>query len=357
LAEATDIAPKTMERALAGEAAFTFNQLSRIATFFGRGVLFFMEPGSVDPEKVYTPQFRTLANQKPELSHKVKLLIERAEGQREAYLSMRQELDDPHPAFAPPKVPANDIGSAAAIVRDWLGLDGQRTFSEYRAAVESKGVLVFRTNGYNGKWQIAKQTPILGFSLYDPVCPLIVVKKQSVDARQTFTLMHELGHVILHKTSWIDEESDLYSDETPEQHANAFAGLVLVPDIALSAIKDADRPGEVGDFDAWVRPMTSALGVSTEVALRRLLDIGRLEATHYVAYRKYIAGFAHLGGEPAGSRAYRYREPTHLFGDRFVRTVLDALSARRITIPKASGYLDGLKLKDIRRLDQHSAGL
>ena len=47
------------------------NQLSNIAGYFGRGVYyFFLETGPVDEALVHTSQFRTLANQKPELSIK-----------------------------------------------------------------------------------------------------------------------------------------------------------------------------------------------------------------------------------------------------------------------------------------------
>jgi Zn-dependent peptidase ImmA (M78 family) len=42
--------------------------------------------------------------------------------------------------------------------------------------------------------------------------------------------MHELGHVLLHKTSSIDDDADLYSREGHEREANAFAGYLLVPD-------------------------------------------------------------------------------------------------------------------------------
>ena len=56
-----------------------------------------------------------------------------------------------------------------------------------------------------------------------------------------------------------------------------------------------------------------------------------------------------------GTRMYRHREPKHIFGDRFVRTVLNSLSARRITLSKASGYLDGLKIADVHELERHYA--
>ncbi len=36
-----------------------------------------------------------------------------------------------------------------------------------------------------------------------------------------------------------------------------------------------------------------------------------------------------------------------MFGDAYVRTILDALSANHITLNKASSYLDNLKIKDL----------
>ena len=54
---------------------------------------------------------------------------------------------------------------------------------------------------------------------------------------------------------------------------------------------------------------------------------------------------------------YRHREPKHIFGDRFVSTVLDALNSRHITLSKASSYLDSLKINDLHELERHYAGL
>src|SRR5688572_28361551 len=79
LAAEVGIAGSTMEKALGGEGALTFGQLKKIADYFGRGVLFFLEQEAVEEQEVYTPQFRTLANQKANISPKVRLLIQRAE--------------------------------------------------------------------------------------------------------------------------------------------------------------------------------------------------------------------------------------------------------------------------------------
>jgi len=357
LALATGIAPATMVRVMAGESGLTFSQLSKVASYFGRGTLFFLEPGPVDGATVHTPGFRTLANQKPELSARLKVLIERVERQRAIYLALREELEgDAMPAFAPPALPVGDEARAARIARQWLELTDANDFDSYRTAVEARGILVFRSNGYNGKWQIARESPILGFSLYDPVCPVIVIKKQPWEAQQCFTLMHELGHLLLHRASSIDDETDMHSHQGHEREANAFAGNLLVPDAFLNGIRDAERPDEPAAFDEWLRPQRRQWGVSAEVILRRLLDVGRLPAQQYTAYRQW-RNAQPLPVADSGTRMYRHREPTHIFGDRFVRTVLDAFHSKQITLAKASNYLDGLKVQDLHQLERFYAGV
>ena len=217
-------------------------------------------------------------------------------------------------------------------------------------------MLVFRSNGYNGPWQIPKTDPICGFNIYDPDCPVIVVKKLSFESRQTFTLMHELGHVLLHRRSFIDDEDDLYSYAGKEKTANAFAGHLLVPDRFLSLVDDSKRPSEVSEYADWLRPLRDKWGVSTEVILRRLKDSNRLSQLRYNRYRDWRRNqpFFEKSG---GSRQYRHREPTHMFGDPFVKTVLDALHAKKISLARASTYLDNLKVSDVHKLEGRYAGI
>lgn len=336
------------------DKGLTYLQLKKLADFFGRGILFLLESGPVEADKVHSVNFRTLNQQKLQLSRQVKKLIERVERQRELYLALVEDLNpEDVPTFAPPDVDAGHPAEAAAIARRWLGLNGESSFDGYRTAVEAKGVLVFRTNGYAGDWQIAKDNPILGFSLFNMICPVIVVKKATWDTQQTFTLFHELGHLLLHRESSIDDEADIYSRGGHERDANAFAGHLLVPDTYLRQIQDGEQPERVEEYDVWLAPFRRRWGASTEVILRRLLEAGRLAPEQYAAYRAHARTV--VPRDDLGNRAYRHREPKHIFGERFVRTVLHAMSSRRISKDRACAYLDGLKLADLRQLEQHVA--
>ena len=356
LAAETGVSYSTLDRTIDRESGLTFGQLKKVAAYFGRGVLFFMEPGAPDEYIVHTAQFRTLTNHKPTLSSKIKSIIERSEKQRDVYLELLDELDlEETQKFEPPAIAGRSPPDAAEIVRDWAALGHANSFDSYRTAVEAKGILVFRTNGYNGKWQIPRESPVLGFSLYDQICPLIVVRKQEAEVRQTFTLAHELGHLLLHRASSIDDEGDFRSTEGHEREANLFAAHFLVPDRYLTQIRDNDRPRDVSELDVWLRDNRRSWGVSAEVILLRLLEVGRLDRAVYLGYKAWKEQQTDSGGE-GGTRTYRHREPKHLFGDKFVHVVLDALNSRKITIARASRYLDSLKIQDIHQLEHFYAG-
>lgn len=356
------IADRTLDEFLNDEPALIFTQLEKIADHFDHGVLFFLEKGAVDPELVHTPQFRTIANQKPMLSPKLKSLIERAEKQRDIYLAVQEELgEEAWKAWRrrlPGKVLAGPTRERALAIRSWLGLEGVKDFDAYRAKVEDQGVLVFLSNGYAGSWQIPKTSTIRGFSLVHEIHPLIFIKKQRFPAPQVFTLFHELAHLILHDRSFADEEEDLFSYEGKESEANDLAGQVLVPENFLAQVEVAKlRLNEPEHLDDDLKKYRNAWGVSSEVILRRLLDTGKIPAKAYQGYRKWQDENPIPEPTGGGGERHRYFEPFRIFGRTFVGKVLEAVSGERVTLNKASGFLDNIKISDIHKLEERCAHL
>jgi Zn-dependent peptidase ImmA (M78 family) len=168
--------------------------------------------------------------------------------------------------------------------------------------------------------------------------------------------MHEVAHLILHRKSSIDVINNLWSQQGLERDANAFAGYLLVPDAFLNVLP-RNLPENVFGYDQWLSKWHFTWGVSTEVILRRLLDAGRLSNDKYEAYRAWKASQPLPPEKEGGNREYRNREPIHIFGQRYVRTVLDALSGNHITLNKASSFLDNLKISDVRKLERHIASI
>jgi len=356
LAHDVGISERTLTRAMEGQTGLTFVQLQKLGKYFGRTPLFFLEQGVPEPQQIRSPQFRTILNQQHNLDQKIKRIIQLAEWQREVYIDLLDEIDaEERIQFDPPDLVGVTPSSAARQAREWLGIQTESSFEQYRAAIERRGILVFRTNGYAGKWQIPSAHPTIGFSLYHSSYPIIVVRKESVEARQTFTLAHELGHLLLFRESTIDSVDSLNSHARKERLANEFAGYFLIPQASLNQIDTAGLSNDPATLEAQLHNFRRLWGVSTDTILIRLIAANRLEQVVYDEFKVW------RDSRPAeesqgGNREWRHREPRHILGDTYVRAVLQALDANKLSIVKASKYLDDLKLTDLRQLERYYAG-
>lgn len=361
LAHETGIARATLEKALEGKEALSVKQLQKLASYFNRGLLFFLEEGPVSEGRVHSVQFRTLNNQKPQLSPRFRALVERTERQRLTYLSLREDLGEPvGPDWYPEELAENTPRPerAAKLARAWLGLQPGQSFSDMRAAVEAKNILVFLSNGYAGQWQIPKESPIRGFSLYFDSLPVIFIKKQLSAGAQAFTMMHELGHLLLHRESFVDDEDDFHSHSANEVAANQFAGNLLVPEEFLGTLDLQRFPDDdVTAYDQFLEDYARRWCVSPEVILRRMMDSGLLPQEDYQAYRRWKQSLPVVERQGSGGSRYRFKEPVRVFGKSYVGTVLDALHEQRITLARASSYLDNLKIADLRQLENTHASI
>lgn len=353
------IAKQTLEQVMENKKALSVNQLEKIANYFKRSLLFFLEPNEVSEDKLYSPQFRTINNQKLISSPKLRAFIERVEKQRKIYIGLMEDLEEPLNEDWRPNIKWNvkDIKSVSANARQWLNISVSDDFDAMRQAVENKGIMVIVSNGYNGKWQIDKDNPVRGFSLYYDILPVIVVKKQLSKGAQAFTLMHELAHLLLHKESSIDDEEDFHSHQGMEKEANEFAGNLLIPDRFLNEL-DVDQllNLEITEYDNYLSGYKRRWCVSGEAILVRLLINNQISQQDYQSYKNFKIQQAVKKSQKEAvqiPRTYRHREPITVFGKPFVYAVFDSLHNRNITLAKASTYLDNLKISDVRQLERY----
>lgn len=333
-------------------------QLEKIAKFFGYGTLFFLEPDAPEIEKIHSPAFRTLANQEIDLDVNVKKLITQVEWHRDVYLSLLEDLNREH-YLEMPDVGRGSVEDRANVVREWLGIKDDATnlytYEDYRQKLEGKGILVFQSMGYFGAWKITNEK-LIGFSITHDTVPAIFIKKTSPQ-RQTFTLFHELGHLLLHENHYIDDKKNLEFGRASgrEVEANNFAAHCLLPNSILEEEVMPNIPETYLEYDDQFNPVANRLGISVEVIVVALLKQRQITREMYDAYRENRLQRGGRTSESGGSREYRHREPRHIFGDTYTKTVLDALNVREITTTKASNYLDRLKVADIKKLSEYYA--
>ncbi len=364
LHQEVDIAQKTVMQAMQTKAVLSIKQLEKIASFFNRHLLFFLEPNDVVEEKIYSLQFRTINNQQPIQSKKLRKFISTVEAHRKVYLSLLEDLNIPiSQAWQSDLRFGNNLKETASIVRDWLGLNIGNTFDDLRDAVERKGIMVIVSNGYGGCWQIDKKDLMRGFCLNYDTLPIIAIKKQESKGAQAFTLMHELAHLLLHKTSMLDHEKDFHSYQGKEKEANIFASNVLIPDTFLSDIDlDELQNLDIQEHDNYLKSYKVNWCVSGDAILYRLFLENKITKVHYQAYKNFKEDERkrkeqedqrqkELGTAPIIPRIYRHKEPVNMFGKRYVATVLDAQQNNHITLAKASTYLDNLKIHTLHKLE------
>ena len=354
------IAFQTLEKAMENQEVLSVNQLEKIANYFKRSVLFFLDPSEAQEEKIYSPQFRTINNQKPIHSSKLRAFVEGVEKQRQIYFGLMEDLGEPINKNWHPSMEWNikDIKQVSARARQWLDLPASYDFNALRQTVESKGIMVIVSNGYNGKWQIEKNDPVRGFSLYYDILPIIVIKKQVSKGAQAFTLMHELAHLLLHKESVMDDDEAFYSYQGKEKEANEFAGNLLIPDDFLNQINIERLLNlDITEYDDFLDAFKKQWCVSGRAILVRLLRNKRIHQQYYQNYvsfqdKKQKEEEKRVSSKPI-PRTYRHREPVNMFGKPFVYAVFDSLHNKKITLSKASTYLDNLKISDVRQLEQY----
>ena len=330
-------------------AQLTMAQLRRVADYFDHGIFFFAEQGEPDGA-IHSAQFRTIGEQ-AKLDSKLYKLIRRSERHRDLFIEMLEDGGEVL-RFNPPTL-EGDMVDKAAVVRDWLGIDYGRKepydFDEYRGLVEAKGIFVQRSMGYAGKWKVDDPDKMLGFSLVHPVMPVIFVTKTSMQ-RQTFTLFHELGHLLLHGDSFFDDALNFRNMVTSgkEQEANAFAGHCLVADDVLGGL---DVPASHEQYDECFGAIAQRRGISVEVVVVALLKKGLIAQQDYAGYKGGGDGKPMDDEEDKSApRTWRHREPLHIFGGGYVRAVIDSVHRGDMSMYKACKCLDNIKVSGMQKL-------
>ena len=193
-----DVPAKAWQKVLRGEDGLTYAQLQKLGKSVGRQPLFFLDPQPVDTATIRSVQFRSTTEGAGEISGEMKQLIEHSEKQRDVYVALREESDDPGPAkFDPPARAGDTPETAAGKVRAWLGLPTDPistvTFDDYRTALEEHDVLVLLATGYAGDWKFPKDSSAIGFSIYFGAAPLIMVRNCEWKAREAVHARARVG--------------------------------------------------------------------------------------------------------------------------------------------------------------------
>jgi Zn-dependent peptidase ImmA (M78 family) len=291
--------------------------------------------------------------------------IRRARQHRNEVITLAHDLDSSLKTFVVSALLTEDVEKVAARINEALGLADNRAprwkspelaFKGRKAAVENLGVLVFEAS------RVATEQ-MRGAALYFEQLPVIILNGADAHVGRSFTLMHELTHLLLRQGGICDlaPADEKNSDAQTERFCNAVAAAALMPAAAiLAAIRQRQRQRQRHDWTMDELGQVAPLfHTSREALLLRLVTLGLATPQHYRAmrplFREEFLRFKQTqksdggGGPSPAVMAFRN------LGRPFVQLVLDAYEADRIDLSTASDYL-GVKLRQLPRLRELAAG-
>lgn len=370
-AKKIDVDEARLEAWEKGDDAPTIPQLRKLAAAYKRPMaVFFLSESPKELGFSEIKDFRRIAPDvrapySPRLAYEIRAAGER----REVALAVFEALGSAPPSFNLTAKVTEDPEKAAVRVRDALGItlpqqlkwrESGQAFKAWRDAIEGVGILVFMLSGAHHKVPLAE---VRGFALAERPLPVIVVNGQDSPNGRIFTLMHELGHILLGQTAIANTaEPDPRLPQAArsiETFCNRLAAAVLMPRDSLLAENLVQA--RAGRSAAWTNADISALAerycVSREALLLRLVQLGKAEQAFFQAKRaeyehQYAAEAAAAEAAPddGGFAPYRYQILSHL-GRGFARLVLQGYHQNRLSLSTVAGYL-GVQAKHIPSLEQ-----
>jgi len=355
----------------AEDSAPSIPQLRKLAALFKRPLaVFYMD--EVPKNFTVMRDLRRLPGTGPRrYSPQLQMEIRAANERRELALELLADLAEEIPKFSlsatgkeNPEEVGTRIRAAFGVTTDlqhkWRDAYGRAGFNAWRNRVEGAGILVFQTTRF-------PTDEASGFAISADALPVIAVNRKDALTRRTFSLLHEVAHLMLHVSGVSDLETDENrppEDQKIEVFCNQVAAAALIPqDVLLSDPMVKSHGRRAADWsDAEISELARQFNASREALLRRLLTFEMTTNEFYQAKRaqylaEYLAAKARQKQESADDEMKRNmpQETVSNFGRPLVRMLLGNYYQDRLTLSEVSGYL-GLKVKHIPKLEQ-AAGL
>ena len=337
-----------------GESFPTYVQLENLAyKIYKRPIAIFFFPHPPE-ESDPSGSFRTLPQfEIDNLNTDTRFAIRQAS----MYKLYLDELNDginptENKIFEKQKININDsIESSANEIRKYLGVSieeqfswssSEQAFKVWRNTLQDFGIFVFK--------RAFKQLDISGFCLLDDIFPIVIINNSTPFNRQTFTLLHELSHILIGESgitkiddSFIDQLTDL--NRNIEIYCNKLAAEILIPSKIFNSY--------IGDpfNDKIIEDTANRFSVSREVILRKYLENKLVDSEYYrkkseqwtIEYKEYRKS------DKSGGGNYYATQASYL-GNAYLRIAFSKYYQGKVSIEQLSDYLN-VKTKHIPALE------
>jgi Zn-dependent peptidase ImmA (M78 family)/DNA-binding XRE family transcriptional regulator len=328
-----------------GEALPSIAQLRKLARAYHQTFAAFYLPSPPKSDVPVPKDYRrnagtTLVSLSPELALDIRTSWER----REILLELFEEQEEEPVKFTATAELDTDPDMVAEEIRGLLGItyetqtkwkDPRIGLNFLREAMENAGVLVFQST----KVPVSE---VRGYSLSEDLLPVVVVNRKDSAAARSFTLLHEITHVMLRSGGLCDLQpnGEMAPEATRvEVFCNHVAGAALVPkELLLNELIVQGHASHSVWVDEDIEALARIYSVSREVIARRLLILGLTTSQFYESKRKQ-----YQEEKKSAVKAKGFPTPSgnlvSASGKPYVRAVLNAFYSERITSADVVDYL------------------
>ena len=222
-------------------------------------------------------------------------------------------------------------------------------FDLLRKAAEDAGVFVL-LKGDLGNYRTAIATEIFrGFSIADEVAPFVVINDNDARSAWSFTLLHELTHLLLGQSG----VGNAYADNATELFCDSVAGEFLLPKDELNKIE----LGDAFELDAAIDRIdtfATKRNLSGAMVAYNLYRIDKISQPTYTSLTKHFRqrwldnrSIHKERGSSGGGNYYATRR--HRIGNGLRSLVRRMMDAEALSTTKAATVL-GVKPHQVHRL-------
>lgn len=341
------IKPATLAAMEEGSRPIALAKVRQMAKLYDRPLIAFFLPGPPHEEELL-PDFRVIHDGESRAwSPALTRAFRRAVGQREVMLSLTSSEDSEEQipeVFLTLNLRTNPE-EAAQSVREWLEPPTLRSNNPYDHLsawinqVEERGILVTQMS----------DVPIeeaRGFSIGRYPLPVIAINGAEPPRGKLFTLVHEVAHILLHRSALCDLEDAEASSAGPEGrhlewYCNSVAAAVLMP---RRAVMEAVGTRNAGRDTSWsdddLKVLAGGFGVSAEAMLVRLITLDLASREDYRQRRPaFLAQYRAQRSTSSGFLPY-YTKQVRNMSRRYIGVVWRAYERGEVSDPDLSTYLN-----------------
>lgn len=343
-----------------GQRTMTYVQLEKLADKYKRPVALFFLPNPPEEENI-VDKLALRSTDVKKLKPKTLFLFRQAYSRQLSLMELNNEKNPTEELifrdlqFLTSNITLNEKNAIelAERSRDYLkiSVDMQSNWSSEKVALENwrhhiqeKGIFVFK--------DAFKDDLVDGFCLLHDEFPLIYLNNSRPSVIQIFSLIHELGHILVGENGITPDITGTIKRKAKdiESFCNQFASEFLVP------IKDFKKRINYPEInDETIHNLTKYYKVSPHVILLKLIKIGVLsQKTYKKKVRNLVDQYENYKRNEESTKVLGggdyYNTLLNYLGDKYTSLAFEKFHQELCSIDKLSDYLN-VKVRNIEELE------